>query len=373
MRVRAIGAPGSDNTRFSGWKIVETGLLEKEDWKAEFIEAPKTLSFGNSIKPALFRKSFTLKTKVKEARLYITAHGIYEALINGVKVGNHELSPGWQSYKYHLNYQTFDVTSLLKKGDNAIGAEVAEGWWAGRLGWEQWRYIYGDTLALLAQLEIELVDGEKVSILSDGTWKTSSGPTIGSEIYDGETYDAMQDLPGWSTGIFEAENWGSVTTAGLGKAQLRAPEGPPVRKMQVVKIKEIFRSNSGKVILDFGQNLVGRLRVKVSGPKGHKITFRHVEVMSNGEIATNPLRGAKATDTLILSEKSLVWEPKFTFHGFRYAQVENWPSFRGEPGLNDIEAVVIHTDMEETGSFQCSHPMVNQLHQNIVSLGTLPV
>jgi alpha-L-rhamnosidase len=366
VRVKAFGVEGCEDTDWSEWATVETGILEKKDWKATFIEAPRTLSFGGSLRPALFRKEFKLKGAVKSARLYATAHGVYEVLINGKKVGDQFLAPGWTSYKYHLNYQTFDVTDLLKKGENAIGAEVAEGWWAGRLAWEErWRYIYGDTLGLLAQLEIETEDGAKVVVCSDGSWKTSSGPRVGAEIYNGETYDSTQELAGWSSADFEAEKWSAVTTAGLGQAKLQAPEGPPVRETETVSIKQIFRSGSGQVVLDFGQNLVGFLRVKVSGPRGHSITLHHAEVLENNEICTRPLRSARATDTLILSGKSMVWEPKFTFHGFRYAQIDNWPSHGGEPGMKDIEAVVIHTDLEPTGFFNCSHAMINKLHSNI--------
>lgn len=370
VRVKAYGSSGrgDDDTEWSKWAFVETGLLERSDWNATFIEAPKTLSFGGSLRPALFRKEFKLETGVKSARLYVTAHGIYEVFLNGKKVGDHLLAPGWQSYKYHLSYQSFDVTELLQKGKNAIGAEVAEGWWAGRLAWEErWRCIYGDTLGLLVQLEIQTEDGKKELVCSDDSWKTSSGPLVGSEIYDGETYDATQELSGWSYADFEAKNWTTVTTAGLGQAKLQSPEGPPVRRTKTLKIKEISKSPLGNVILDFGQNLVGFLRVKVSGPKGHTITLHHAEVMDidNGELATRPLRSAKATDTLILSGRSMIWEPKFTFHGFRYAQIDNWPSHGGEPCFNDIEAVVIHTDLEPTGSFECSDEMVNQLHSNI--------
>jgi alpha-L-rhamnosidase len=366
LRVKAYGAKGSQATNWSEWSTVEAGLLETSDWEAKFIEAPRTLSFGGSLRPALFRKAFKLKKDVKRARLYATAHGVYEILINGTKVGDQILAPGWTSYKYHLNYQTFDVTRYLTSGFNAIGGEVGEGWWAGRLGWEtQWRCIYGDVLGLLVQLEIEYVDGTNTMVCSDGSWKTTTGPIIGSEIYDGETYDATKECIGWSSADFEAKDWSSVTTTGLGQAKLQSPEGPPVRKTELVKTKEVFRSASGRVILDFGQNLVGFLRIAVSGPRGHRITFHHAEIMENGEIATRPLRSAKATDTLILSGKSMIWEPKFTFHGFRYVQVDDWPSHGGEPGIKDIEAVVIHTDLEPTGFFTCSDHMINQLHSNI--------
>ena len=366
VRVRAIGASGSDPTTWSKSVTVEAGLLHRDDWTAKVIAADRTLSTRDSLRPALFRKSFQLSKTVRSARLYITSYGVYEAHINGARVGDHVLAPGWTSYKHRLEYQTYDVTGLLTSGENAIGAEVGEGWHCGRLGFHGGkRNIYGDRLALLAQLEIHFEDGEKLIIDSDKTWKTSVGPIVASEFYDGETYDASFEIQGWYSATFNDEMWSSVNQMDFPVAQLLAPEGPPVRKTETLKPCSIFKSPSGRAVVDFGQNLVGWVKVRVSGPKGTKIIFTHTEVMEHGEVATRPLRDCKAVDTLILSGKETEWEPKFTFHGFRYAQVEGWPSEAGEPGMGDIEAVVIHTDMEQTGWFECSEPLVNKLHTNI--------
>jgi alpha-L-rhamnosidase len=276
------------------------------------------------------------------------------------------MAPGWTSYKHHLSYQTYDVSELLKRGTNVIGVEVGEGWYCGRIGWDgNNRYVYADRLAVLAQLEVTLKDEKKATIVSDETWKTSGGPTVSSEIYDGEEYDAALEIPGWSTASVDDEKWSSVTKIDFPTGRLQVSEGPPVREVEVVKVQKIIRSPSGKVILDFGQNLVGRLRVRASGPNGQNIVFTHTEVLENGEVATRPLRDCKATDSLTLGAKAIIWEPKFTFHGFRYVQVENWPSNHGEPIFSDIEAVVIHTDMKQIGWFECSEPMVNKLHENI--------
>jgi alpha-L-rhamnosidase len=366
VRVRVTGAPGSEPAEWSKPVNVEASLLNREDWTAQLIAAERTLSTGDSLRPALFRKSFQLSKTVRSARLYITSYGVYEAHINGSRVGDHVLAPGWTSYKHRLEYHTFDVTRLLSKGGNAIGAEVGEGWYCGRLGWHGGkRNLYGDKLALLAQLEIEFEDGQKLNVDSNNTWKTSVGPIVSSELYDGEIYDASLELPEWSSSSFHDENWSCPEQIAFPTAQLIAPEGPPVRKTETLKPHTIFKSPSGKVVVDFGQNLVGWVRVRVSGPKGTKIVFTHTEVMEHGEVATRPLRDCKAVDTLTLSGKDIEWEPKFTFHGFRYAQVEGWPSESGEPGLGDIEAVVIHTDMERTGWFECSDTWVNKLHANI--------
>jgi alpha-L-rhamnosidase len=365
VRVRA-GGPDSATTGWSPHVKVEAGLFEREDWTAQMIAAERIISPHNSLRPTYFRKSFELTEEVLGARLYITCYGLYEASINGSRVGNHVMSPGWTSYKHHLNYQTYGVRHLLKKGINVIGVEVGEGWHGGRLGWGGGdRYIYGDRLAVLAQLEVTSQGGGNVVIGSDETWKTAVGPTVSSEIYDGEEYDAALEIPEWCIASAEDEKWSPVEKIAFPTAKLQAAEGPPVRQIKVLRPRQIFRSPTGKIILDFYQNLVGRLRIRASGPNGHKIVFTHTEVLEHGEIATRPLRDCKATDSLTLGKKAIVWEPKFTFHGFRYVQVENWPSHRGEPAITDIEAVVIHTDMERTGWFECSENMVNKLHENI--------
>jgi alpha-L-rhamnosidase len=365
MRVRAHG--GSDSTLWSGLYPLQAGLLNREDWTAKLIAANRNLTTHNSLRPTRFRKSFTMsRGRGWNARLYITSYGVYEAYINGKRVGDHVLSPGWTAYKYYLNYQTFDVKDLLNDGENTIGVEVAEGWYSGRLGFNGGKQcIYGDRLALLAQLEITFPDAEELRIVSDETWKIFPSPIMSSELYDGEAYDASLEIEGWSSPSYKDELWSSVEPIDFPTAKLQCPEGPPIRKTETVKAQKVFKTPTGKTVVDFGQNLVGWLRVRVSGPEGHTITFTHTEVLEHGEAATRPLRQCKATDSLTLAGKPIAWEPKFTFHGFRYVQVDNWPSNNGEPLLGDLEAVVVHTDMEQTGWFECSEPMVNKLHENI--------
>lgn len=379
---------GSSSSSWSPPSNVEIGLLERDDWSAEMIAAPRTISTSGSLRPALLRKEFELAGKVRSARLYVTAYGIYEATINGQSVGDHVLAPGWTSYKYHLNYQTFDVTALLVSGSNAIGAEVGEGWYSGRMGYDGGkRFMYGDVLALLAQLEITLEDGSQAIIGSDQTWKSWISPRISSEIYDGEIYDARSEILGWESASFDDTAWSAVTVlehpfwcqikkldddgnaTTEQRRRLQSPQGPPVRRLETVSVKEILVTPAGSTVLDFGQVLVGWLRVRVQGPPGHTVIFKHVEVLENGEIAIRPLRDCNATDTLILDGNEIAWEPKFTFHGFRYVQVDNWPSADSNTLLEDIEAIVVHTDMERTGWFSSSDTGslgVNKLHENIV-------
>jgi alpha-L-rhamnosidase len=363
IRVRAIGGAKSEPTTWSEKVTVETGLLARENWTATLIGAERIKAPSGALRPALFRKDFEIKEQIKSARLYITSQGVFEPHINGTRVGDHVMAPGWTSYKHYLNYQTFDVTRHLKSGENTIGVEVGEGWFSTRLGWHGGkRNIYGDRLALLAQLEIVFEGGKVMTISSDKSWKSSVGPRIASEIYDGETYDASQGANGWSSS-FDDKNWSAVEPMAFPTAKIQSPTGPPVRRTQTLKPQKVFTSPKGKTVIDFGQNLVGRLKVHVSGPKGHTISFTHTEVLEHGEVATRPLRDCKAVDHLILSGEPITWEPAFTFHGFRYVQVDGWPS--GSPNESDIGAVVLHTDMEQTGWFSCSNDMVNKLHQNI--------
>lgn len=366
VRVRATGRDGVA-TVWSETSSVEAGLYSPEDWTARFVAAPRSFAPNGALNPVLLRKLFKLTSKVKKARLYITSQGLYEAHINGARVGDHVLAPGWTSYNHHLNYQTFDVTQLLMEGENTLGVELGEGWFCTRFGFNNGgqRNIYGDRMALLSQLEIALEDGNTLTINSDSTWRSGLGPIISSEIYDGEVYDAALQVKGWTMSALDDASWPTVEEIVFPTAKILASTAPPVRKIQTLAPTHIFKSPTGKVIVDFGQNLVGWLRVRVSGTKGHKVTFTHTEVLEKGECATRPLRDCKATDTIILADEPLDWEPKFTFHGFRYVQVDGWPSETGEPEASAIEAVVVHTDMKKTGWFECSDAKVNQLHQNI--------
>ena len=366
--IRAFGSASGGECRNTPWSQpvnVEMGL-KPENWTASLIESTKTFDKSQSHSPILFRRQFNLKQAVSRARLYITAHGIYEAEVNGHTVGDHVLEPGWTSYEHRLLFQTFDVGHLLVDGDNALGAHVGAGWYCGRLGFRGGeRNIWGDDIGLFAQLVIHFIDGTQETVVTDSDWKWSMSPIWFSELYDGERYDARKDLKAWCTPSFRDSGWQSVKSRELpDKQRLQSPESPPVRRIQEVQVQRIFKSPSNKTIVDFGQNLVGWLRVQVNGPEGHKISFTHTEVLEDGEVATRPLRQAESKDTLVLSGKEpLLWEPKFTFHGFRYVQVDNWPSAELKP--NDLMAIVIHTDMVRTGWFECSDSLLNKLHENI--------
>jgi alpha-L-rhamnosidase len=364
VRVRVRGKDGNVS-EWSDLLSIETGLLSSTDWSARFI-SPGWYEDTTKSNPAPYlRYVFELRSEIQSARLYITSLGLYKAELNGQIVGDHVFSPGWTVYDKRLRYQTFDITAMLNGGKNAIGVILGDGWFRGRIGFGGGqRNVYGKYLALLAQLEVQYSDGSIERIVTDESWRATTGPILFSSIYDGETYDARLEHPGWTLPGFDDSSWSGVRAIEWSLNALEAPLGPPVRCIEKVAPVSVHKSPSGKIIVDFGQNLVGRLSIKVKGPAGHTVTLRHAEVLENGELCTHPLRFAEAIDRYILEGVGVeTWEPTFTFHGFRYVEVNNWP---GELNLNDLNAVVLHSDMERTGWFECSNPLLNKFHQSVV-------
>jgi alpha-L-rhamnosidase len=364
VRVRVWGEDGQGSD-WSEPALVEAGLLHADDWAARFITPDWDEDTSPPQPSPLLRRTFEVRPGVSGARLYVTALGVYEAEINGAPIGDHVLAPGWTSYNHRLRYQTFDVTALLREGPNVLGATLGDGWYRGRLGFGGGRRnIYGDRVALLAQLEITYADGTVERVVSDEGWRTAPGAILASDLYDGERYDARLERQGWSQPGYDDGDWAGVRFLERDLSQLVAPSGPPVRRIEEVAPVAITASPSGKTLVDFGQNLVGRLRIRVQGSAGQTITLRHAEVLEHGELGTRPLRHAAATDQYTLRGEGVEdWEPRFTFHGFRYAEVSGWP---GELRADDMRAVVIHSDMERTGWFECSDPLLNRLHTNVV-------
>ncbi|TYB71091.1 Bacterial alpha-L-rhamnosidase [Nonomuraea sp. PA05] len=364
-RVRVHGADGSVSD-WSPWSHVETGLLDPADWRAS-AAAPSLELLGVPDGPALLlRRDFPLRGPLAKARLYVTAHGVFEAELNGRVVGDEVLAPGWTSYRNRLRYRTHDVTGLLREGANTLGATLADGWYRGRIGFLGGKTdIYGDRTALIAQLEITYEDGTRDLIATDEHWRCATGPVTSAGLYDGEKHDARLHPAGWSQPGFDDSAWLPAEALAHDPALLVAPTGPPVRRTGTVSPVEVLTGPSGETILDFGQNLVGRLRIRVQGPAGHTVTLRHAEVLENGALAIRPLRDAAALDqyTLRGDAEPEVYEPRFTTHGFRYAQLDGWP---GAFDPADVVAVVCHTDMRPIGTFECSDPLLNRLHDNVV-------
>jgi alpha-L-rhamnosidase len=338
------------------------GLLAADDWKAQWIEPGFT---EDPERPSpLFRKEFTAAKKIKKATAYITAHGIYEAFINGKRVGDAWFTPGWTSYNKRLQYQVYDVTPLLQQGANAIGVALASGWYRGNLAWGGNRNIYGKDIALLLQLDLEYSDGSREQVVSDDSWRSGTGPVRFSEIYHGEKWDARQEQPGWDKPGFNDAQWSGVKTAAHSKQVLVATYNEPIRKKEVFTPVKIFTTPKGEQVIDFGQNLVGFVQLKATGNSGQQIVLSHAEVLDKaGNFYTDNLRAAHARDTFILKGGGEeTFEPHFTWHGFRYLKVDGYP---GELKPEKFRAVVLYSDMPVTGQFTTSHPLVNQLQHNI--------
>ena len=364
VRVRVWGEGAAEPSAWSEETTVEAGLLEPADWSAELVRPALPASAGEE-PVALLRRQFVLDRPVVRARLYATAQGVYEAELNGSVVGDHVLAPGWTSYTHRLRYQTHDVTALVSEGANAIGVQLADGWYAGFLGFTGKKAVYGDRTGAFVQLEVDHPDGSRTVVTTDGAWRSAPSPLTRAGLYNGETFDARREVAGWSTAAFDDTGWTAVEIGALDVTTLVAPTGPPVRRTQILPVRSISTSPSGRTLVDFGQNLVGRIRFSLpDGPAGTEITVRHAEVLEHGELGTRPLRGADATDVVVLDGRGpRTWEPRFTFHGFRYAEVDGWP---GELAPEALEAVVVHTDLRRTGTFSCSDPDVERLHENVV-------
>ena len=368
-RVRVAGQ-AAEFGRWSPPVALETGLLDPADWQAQPVGGNWPEDPGSDERrPALVRREFQLDGEPVSARLYASAHGLYEAEINGVRVGDDAMSPGWTAYPQRLRYYTYDVTSCLRPGPNAIGAWLGDGWYRGRLGWRGgFRNVFGNDLSFIGQLEVRLADGRVQVIATDDQWLAAPGPIVRAGNYDGEHYDARAEQPDWSRPGFASPGWSRVGVRRRDPGTLVAPAGPPVRCTQEVAPVKVLSAPGGRQILDFGQNLVGRLRIRVSGERGSVITLRTAEVLQDDEIFTRPLRTAASVDSYVLAGREQEeWEPRFTFHGFRYVEVDGWPGdLAAAVAAGDVAARVYHTDMRRTGWFECSDELLNRLHENIV-------
>ena len=341
-RVRAWTSAG--NTEWSDYASFETGLLDPTEWSAQMITAKP------STPVVRFSRSFDVAGDVEAARLYLTAHGAVVAFVNGERVGDEVLAPGWTSYHHRLAVRAHDVTGLLRRGPNEIAALAAPAWFSGRFGLRADRGYYGSHVGLLAQLEVD----RRVVAATDEAWTARSTNVLQAEIYDGETYDAR-------TGAGEAAD---VTIVDVDRAALFFPAVAPVRPTELVAPVSTSVVDDGVVQIDFGQNLVGWTRVRLNdAPAGTNVVIRHAELLGpDGRLFTKPLRSAEATDTYITRGDPVeVYEPTFTFHGFRYAEMSGV-----DPESIRVEAVVVHSDLERTGHFSCSDPLIEKLHENVV-------
>ena len=380
----------------------ELGLLSSDDWKAQWIR-PQGEADPEEESVACLRREFTVSGKVSHARLYVTAKGLYEVYLNGSKVGEDAFTPGWTSYAKRIDTQTYDVTESVHDGGNALGAMLGYGWYAGHLGWKGDRSIYGEAPELLLQLEITFQDGRTETIVSDGSWQaTLDGPIRVSSIYDGETYDARNEMPGWNKfGFDHAQSdhaqsdhaqsdhdqsdhdqsdhdqsdhaisnakWSPVAaSAELGSARLTPKPYSPVRKTETLTAQAITEPEPGRFVFDLGQNMVGWPLINIPVEKDQAITLRFAEMLNqDGTMYTANYRSAKSTDFYNAAKTGKVsWQPTFTFHGFRFVELSGFPEGT-KPELDWVQGVVLHSELKRIGTFESSHAKLNQLQRNIV-------
>ncbi|HRI81912.1 MAG TPA: family 78 glycoside hydrolase catalytic domain [Opitutaceae bacterium] len=346
----------------------ETGLLHAADWLGEWIGSSLAGGPEVSMPSPYVRTIFNVSRQLASARLYVTALGCFEFELNGRRVGRDEFTPGWTDYAKRVQYIVYDVAALLKPGANAAGAILGDGWYAGRVGWRT-RGYYGDRPKLLAQLVLTYADGATAVVATDSAWKVAFGPITESDIMAGETYDARRELPGWSTAGYDDRAWLPVTTFPAPAIDLSPVLGPPVRVTQEIKPvappKKLEIWPAPVWIYDLGQNMVGRVRLRAKLAAGQTVRLRFAEVLNpDGTLYTENLRAARCTDfyTAKGDPQGETWEPRFTFHGFRYVELEGLP---GDPLPDAVTGVVLHSDTPRTGDFSTSDPLINQLQRNI--------
>ncbi|WP_050184079.1 alpha-L-rhamnosidase [Domibacillus robiginosus] len=382
IQVEYSGPPVSSRTRYyfrvkvwdglgieSNWSETtywETGLLNADEWQAEWITPhPDDI---DSLSPEAFmlRKEFTLGSNITSARIYATAAGLYELHLNGERVGNEFLTPGWTSYQHRLQYQTYDVTDAVQSGKNAVGIILGDGWFKGEL--LLGRHQYGDFRSALLQLHVKYEDGSELLIGTDSTWKATIGPILFSELYDGEIYDARKEIKGWDQAGLEDSNWARTIPHSWRPERLVAQENWPCRVVETIHPIEVIQTPAGDRVLDMGQNMVGRMKFIVDIPQGSAITLKHAEVLDkDGNFYTGNLNPAKQQIEFISNGKgNVTYFPHFTFQGFRYVKIEGLPNYSDEALMDAFVGEVIHSDMKQTGFFECSDRRVNQLQKNIV-------
>lgn len=352
-----------DTAGASPWSapaLWEMGLLEPADWQAGWLAAPPPAE-GTGPRPSpFFRRRFTLAKPVVRARLYVTALGWYEAWLNGRRVGERFFTPGYTDFAQRLPYQVYDVTGLVTTGENALGAILADGWYC--------RGGKRKDLLLSAQLELTHADGSRTTVVTDGQWRTATGPLLQADLDKGETYDEGLEVPGWCEAAFDDRAWTPARPGEAPTARLCATMGPPVRRIQELRPVKLTSAAPDRHVFDLGQNMVGwvRLRVPAGLPPGTRLVLRHAEMLNpDGTLYVANLRGAASTDTFITGgadRPARDYEPRFTFHGFRYVELSG---LAGSLDLDTVTGVVVHSDTPPSGSFACSQSLLNQLQSNI--------
>ena len=345
----------------------EMGLLETADWEAQWIGAPFSGGPRTTSPAPYLRKEFKVTKPIASARLYATALGLYECYLNGLRVGDALLTPGWTDYNKHIQYQVYDVTDLIQSGTNACGALLGDGWSVGHIA-HVGRQRYTDRPQLLAQIVLTYDDGSQEIIASDKSWKIIQSPILESDMLMGESYDARRELTDWCNLGYDDSSWWPAEVFADNGAELVATNGPAVKRqeeLKAVNIHEIPDFVNQRWIFDMGQNMVGWVRLRVRGEQGTTVSIRYAEVLNpDGTLYTANLRSARNTDYYTLKGgEEEIWEPHFLFHGFRYVELLGYP---GSATEETVTGIVVHSDTTPTGTFECSDPMINQLQHNII-------
>ena len=357
VAVRVSGPDGDGD--WSAPLRIEAGLLDRGDWVAGLVRPPR---HGDD-ECTYLRREFAADDVVR-ARLYATAQGVYDVRLNGSAVGDDRLAPGWTSYEHRLRYQVYDVTDLVRPGPNALAARLADGWFAGRLGWWQGglRHNWGAATGLVAQLELTAADGSVTVVTSDGAWRAGRGGIVRTSFYDGETYVEDDEPAGWELPGFDDSAWADVEVAPLPAARLVGPQFPAIRVVDTLPVRQWLTSPSGTTIADLGQVITGHVRLRLRGAPGSVVTLRVAEVLDGGELGLRPQRTAANTDSVRLGASGdLVWEPAFTFRSFRYVGVDD-PA--GVVVLGEVAGRLVRNGVARTGWFACSDDELNRLNEN---------
>ena len=333
----------------------QMGLLDSAEWKAEWIA--QGFSQDSTRPSPMFRKTFTLDKEIKSATAYVTSLGLYTSYLNGQRIGNAYFTPGWTDYNTRLQYQAYDVTALIQKGQNVAGVVLGDGWYK--------RFYLGKDprLCLRFQLAIHYSDGTTGLVLSDSSWKSTTGIVRRSEIFDGGIFDARNKKEGWTTPKFDEGRWSGVAVKDSLRYKLVAAYSEPITEHERFQPARIFTTPKGERVIDFGQMLAGWLRFKVSGKSGDTVKVFHADVLDKeGNFYTAGLWGEKENRYILNGEGGEICEPEFTYQGFRYVKLEGYP---GELKPENFTAIALYSDMKETGNFSCSDSLVNQLQHNI--------
>lgn len=344
----------------SDWahSFFETGVMSSQNFLGNWLKNPDFSS-----ESTIFRHAFTVADDIDEARLYITALGVYEAELNGIRISDIWLAPGFTTYNKNLQYQTYDVTGLIKD-KNALCITVANGWFNGRISKKA--HINAEVKqGILAMLRVKTRDG-KISVFSTGEgWKCRQSAYLLSDMYDGETYDAASDSKACRFYEFDDSKWADAIVLNLSKSNLMYQNNEPVRIKETVTPISLITTPKGEKVIDFGQNMVGWAEFKVKGKRGDRVVLSHSEILDHeGNFYTENLRSAKSKVTYILSgEGEEIFHPRFCFQGFRYIRIDEYP---GDIKLNDFRGLVIYSDLERTGYFECSDDNINKLYQNTI-------